>query len=229
MASTNKTTNYELSQYVGSDKPTYLGDYNADMLKIDTQMKLNADNASTANSLANTANTTANSALSQAQTADTKATTADTKADTAQASASQANVNALNALSQISDFNLTDFTTYDNTDMTAVSGTINSVSHTTVATNSKGSLGKIYGTIILTPSVTDWVITIANTSLRPDEDIIITGNTLVIIGGGIYEGNIRIKTTGEVQIFASGGRNEVVKIILLNSLLFMANFGDLPV
>lgn len=44
MASTNRTTNYELSQYVGSDKPTYLGDYNGDMLKIDTGMKANADN-----------------------------------------------------------------------------------------------------------------------------------------------------------------------------------------
>lgn len=43
MASTNKTTNYELSQYVGSDKPTYLGDYNSDMLKIDAGMKANAD------------------------------------------------------------------------------------------------------------------------------------------------------------------------------------------
>lgn len=35
MSSTNKTTYYELSQYTGSDKPTYLGDYNADMGKID--------------------------------------------------------------------------------------------------------------------------------------------------------------------------------------------------
>ena len=43
MASTNKTTNYELSQYVGSDKPSYLGDYNSDMSKIDAGMKANAD------------------------------------------------------------------------------------------------------------------------------------------------------------------------------------------
>lgn len=41
MASTNKTTNFELSQYVGSDKPTYLGDYNSDMNKIDTAMQVN--------------------------------------------------------------------------------------------------------------------------------------------------------------------------------------------
>ena len=36
MASTNKTTHYELSQYIGTDKPTYLTDYNQDMDKIDT-------------------------------------------------------------------------------------------------------------------------------------------------------------------------------------------------
>lgn len=36
MASTNKTTHYELSQYVGTDKPTYLVDYNTDMANIDT-------------------------------------------------------------------------------------------------------------------------------------------------------------------------------------------------
>lgn len=36
MASTNKTTNYDLSQYIGTDKPTYLTDYNQDMSKIDT-------------------------------------------------------------------------------------------------------------------------------------------------------------------------------------------------
>lgn len=48
MSSTNKTPNYNLSQYVGTDKPTYLGDYNGDMLKIDTQMKANNDAATVA-------------------------------------------------------------------------------------------------------------------------------------------------------------------------------------
>ena len=43
MVSTNKTTNYDLSQFVGTDRPTWLGDYNSDMEKIDAQMKANAD------------------------------------------------------------------------------------------------------------------------------------------------------------------------------------------
>ena len=44
MASTNKTANLKLSQYVNSDKPSYLQDYNEDMLKIDNGFnKLNGN------------------------------------------------------------------------------------------------------------------------------------------------------------------------------------------
>ena len=51
MASTNKTTHYNLSQYVGTDKPTYLVDYNTDMSNIDTgiydaQAKANVNESS---------------------------------------------------------------------------------------------------------------------------------------------------------------------------------------
>lgn len=48
MTATNKTTNYELSQFVGSDRPTWLGDYNSDMSKIDKQLKQNADDIASA-------------------------------------------------------------------------------------------------------------------------------------------------------------------------------------
>ena len=39
MASTTKTTNLELSQFVGTDKPAWLTDYNGDMQKIDNGYK----------------------------------------------------------------------------------------------------------------------------------------------------------------------------------------------
>lgn len=39
MASTTKTTNLELSQFVGTDKPAWLTDYNGDMQKIDDGYK----------------------------------------------------------------------------------------------------------------------------------------------------------------------------------------------
>lgn len=43
MTATNHTKNYNLSQFVGTDRPTWLGDYNDDMTKIDAQLKKNAD------------------------------------------------------------------------------------------------------------------------------------------------------------------------------------------
>lgn len=43
MTAANHTENYNLSQFVGTDRPTWLGDYNGDMAKIDAQMKANAD------------------------------------------------------------------------------------------------------------------------------------------------------------------------------------------
>lgn len=49
MTASNRTANYGLSQFVGSDRLTWLGDYNGDMSKIDGQLKRNADDiASTA-------------------------------------------------------------------------------------------------------------------------------------------------------------------------------------
>ena len=43
MASTNKTDNLKLSQFLGTDKPAWLTDYNADMQKIDDGYKKQAD------------------------------------------------------------------------------------------------------------------------------------------------------------------------------------------
>lgn len=65
MTATNHTQNYNLSQFAGTDRPTWIGDYNGDMTKIDTQLKKNAnDIASTAASglktIAHTADLTGN-------------------------------------------------------------------------------------------------------------------------------------------------------------------------
>ena len=43
MTATSHTKNYNLSQFAGTDRPTWLGDYNGDMGKIDAQLKKNAD------------------------------------------------------------------------------------------------------------------------------------------------------------------------------------------
>lgn len=47
MSSTNKTINYELSQFISTDKPTWLVDYNTDMNRIDLGIKGVSDIAGT--------------------------------------------------------------------------------------------------------------------------------------------------------------------------------------
>lgn len=43
MSATNTTTNYSLPIFIGSDKPSWLADFNGAMNAIDAQMKVNAD------------------------------------------------------------------------------------------------------------------------------------------------------------------------------------------
>ena len=69
MSSINKTPHYNLSQFGDSpdDKPSWRGDYSADMSKIDSQLYRNATDATTAASTANAAKGMADNALSLAQ------------------------------------------------------------------------------------------------------------------------------------------------------------------
>lgn len=48
MSSTNKTNNYNLPQWSGTDHPTFKDDFNPAFSIIDSTMKSNADNASAA-------------------------------------------------------------------------------------------------------------------------------------------------------------------------------------
>lgn len=111
MGSTDKTANYNLSQFVDNDKPTWRGDYNADMAAIDAAIKARATeaaNAATAAANAGTAaanaTTTANGAASAAATAETDAQTGISHAATAQAGVDTLNsemTSVQNTLSQL--------------------------------------------------------------------------------------------------------------------------------
>lgn len=72
MSSTNKTVTIELSQYIGTDKPTYLSDYNGDMLKIDNAIAADRDSIATAQN-------TADGAVSAIGTLDTAVGTINTQ------------------------------------------------------------------------------------------------------------------------------------------------------
>lgn len=70
MSSTNKTLTIELSQYVGTDKPTYLTDYNGDMLKIDNAIAADRDSITTAQGKADGADAKADANATAIQSLD---------------------------------------------------------------------------------------------------------------------------------------------------------------
>lgn len=79
MSHTNKTPNYELPQFIGTDKASWLGDLNPAFLAIDTGMQSNKVSAQAAevsageaSALAQSANSVANSAKSSASQANDK-------------------------------------------------------------------------------------------------------------------------------------------------------------
>lgn len=126
MSSTNKTTYYDLNQYIGTDKPTYLGDYNSDMNKIDAGIHAADDKATTASQNAGSAiarvdgaektlqsHTSAITTLQtdvtglkeNVKTAQTTATSAESKADSAQQTANSALLTANNASAKADNVN----------------------------------------------------------------------------------------------------------------------------
>lgn len=150
MSATNHTTNYNLPQFIGTDKPTWLTDVNGALNTIDTQMKANADSATTANTNATTAQnavgtlsnleTTAKTDLvSAVNEVNTNVGTAQNTANTAIGSAN-ATATALNTFEQ--KFNLTDISQGTSTNYTTT-GTVNN--GMTLAQNSDGSIFKAYG------------------------------------------------------------------------------------
>lgn len=234
MASTNKTQNYELSQYIGSDKPTYLGDYNADMLKIDTQMKRNADNVASVEATATTASETANTAMANASSAQTSADNAQNTANSANITANsalgKANSNETKIISLESAFNLDDIIQYLGANMTFqkctyVAGSL------TVATNSDGSIGKIYGNLIIQNDGInqDKHILINGTHLRPEKTISIYPSGIFASSPSLAEAiSVSIDKNGNLDFTVFGSATGTGNVIVLPCVYFMKDFGDKP-
>lgn len=250
MSSTNHTTNYNLPQWVGTDKPAWLGDMNPAFTAIDTQMKAN-------NTLAQQGVTDASTADGKAVNAQADATQALLDASTAQGTANDAvatanivagQVTALNNKIQLTNFTTTNYSTTTGEDI-----------RFTLAQNSDGTLFKIYGYVALTnntgSTVRPWsarttTVTVDNVSYScidlgltlssaPDAPYIIspvgfvsmetpntpkvdgTLNLVVIVDGN---GKLYLNYWG-FDGLASGKR---ASIRLMPCLYFNGDFGDLP-
>lgn len=242
MSHTNSTPNYNLPQFIGADKPSWLNDVNGALTAIDTQMKANADSATTADTKATTANTSIGSLTNLATTAKTdivsavnevnsKAGVAQETANSATSTATIANTNANKALNDINLFNLNSFTDLT---VSTTNGSVNTA-NVKVAKNADGSLAKIYGSIYMTGMTSTATVTISDTGLRPEEDIVINGACLAerFMSSGdasVYPQSYTIKTNGTVEISVYGQSSEAPRnyIFLEACLLFIKQFGDTP-
>lgn len=157
MSHTNSTTNYNLPQFVGTDKPTWLNDVNGAFSAIDTQMKANADSATTAGTnattainavgtLANLETTAKTDTVSAINEVNTKAGTAQETANTAIGSAN-ATATALNNFEL--KFNLSNITD-GNLSKTSTTGVVRN--YLKLAQNNDGSIFKMYGTFQINPN-----------------------------------------------------------------------------
>ena len=237
MSSTNKTTNYELSQFIGADKPAWLSDYNTDMSKIDTGVH-NAQTTATAadgKADANTANIGTLSNLST--TAKTSLVAAinevDTNADAAQGSADNANTTA-NAAKLVAEgvaayLNLNNV----NANLTVTSAGGTTVGYTALhsAYNSDGTLGKIYGYVELTKTNNqDSTLTISDTGLRPTTQFTITNGLLVQYNGDhtLFAVDLVVNTNGTasfvIPAWTGAGGSTGVRVFNQPYLIFAKKF-----
>lgn len=148
MSSTNHTTNYNLPQFVGSDKPAWLGDINPAFSAIDTAMKANETSASLAGTDATTAK---NNIGTMADLTTTERTTlvgaineVKSTAGTAQGTADGAVASLSQTNTKLNDFitgmTINDFETCEKT----LSGTSTKL-RLTLAQSADGSIFKFYG------------------------------------------------------------------------------------
>lgn len=239
MSSTNKTTNYELSQFIGSDKPAWLADYNSDMSKIDAGIHTAATTATGADGKAD-ANTTAIGELeSLTTTAKTNLVAAvnevNSSATAAAGLAENANTNANTALTNLGRFNLT-----NHADLTpsVTLGSIASGSYMRFASDSTNSIFKLYGRIHVnfSGSTTGRVtLTIGSTTLRPSEAYTIEAGAMYwrYFNTGYQDSNalsITVGTNGVITCeFNRGDPNMTLAMIWLPPCLYFNNdFGDVP-
>ena len=244
MASTNKTTNYELSQFIGTDKPAWLSDYNTDMSKIDAQMKLNADAANAAQGDATSAGTAIGTLANLTTDAKTNVVAAinevDSHADAAQNTASSANTIAGGCRTDLDKFNLT---SRSNLTPTINIGVLGNLTNVQFATDSTSSIYKVYGRVQITNlygTTGSLTLKLGSTSLRPTTAYEINTGALIVVTNSndivssVGSRNLKIETNGDITVVSPtessvitlDGTTKFINIYISPCLYFNSNFGD---
>lgn len=242
MASTNKTTHYELSQFLGTDKPAWLTDYNSDMSKIDTGINTAQSTATGADGKGDTAlteiGTLGNLTTSNKDSVVLAINEVDGHADTAQETANdavgKANVNTQAITNITKELNWNTFA------QVTFTGTTNpSAQDVKIAMNENKSQFKLYGQLNYSGSsasgATDIVLTSGDTGLRPTEAINITGTSLkrrdISAGSGTFNEldpwTYTLNTNGTISVTVPRGtNNNYTSITFIACITIVKQFGD---
>ena len=255
MASTNHTQYYNLPQYIGTDKPTYLVDFNQAMASIDAGIhaaKSKADNnennittlTTTVGGLSTTVggHTTAIGNLDTAVTGLSGAVGSITDLNTTDKSSV---VNAVNEVNiKASNFlNFTSITNYSESQMSYSNCTARAGGTITVAIDSNYEYAKIYsnGSININKTASgDFTVTLPDIGYRPSSSFTVNGGGFVINIGTNYiptavnplaitfntDGTVTL--SGTVSATSTSGNYNYSKLFLINSVIVLKDFSDVP-
>lgn len=245
MSSTNKTTNYELSQFVGSDKPAWLADYNQDMSKIDAGIHAAQSAATAADGKADTntsnigdmtylATTAKNTIVAAINEVDSDVQTAQNTANSASTAANTANLN-------IAKFNLVNKSTLT---PTINLGTVDPLTSLQFATDNTNSVFKVYGRLRINNlnNISGKItVKVGETSLRPSQAYQINSGVIMTVRSvndtitAVGSRNIKVDTDGSIYIVTPldetgavslDGATSVLDFIISPCLYFNSDFGD---
>lgn len=202
MASTNKTSKLELSQFIATDTPTWLVDYNGDMEKIDAGV-------GRVEELAQTASTQAVSAASGLQTTNQNVTTLSGQVANVQnqANSTSASVNGINQR-------------LGNTDISGVgdgtvTGAINALSSGGSGTGEIKRISKSYS---IPANEIQVIVGNLNTDFAEAKNGIILG---FITDARVSPTNVYTDSTGVVRVIESAGIAQSVIVTGTVTLLYI--------
>ena len=259
MSATNTTTNYGLPIFIETDKPAWLVDFNGAMRAIDTQMKTNADAIATKSPILTFNDTaeidftksgdiiTANLAsgvsdkVGRALVTPISAPAADQIVGINTNGAQEnldigAGLTISNGVLSSEDFNLTDITTYQANQLTSsTSGITVTAGSITVALNADKTIGKVYGGLTLTSTLssrTGTTITIPK-KVAPGPlpyNIAPAGfawRDIAQAGVGNFGSvTMRVEADGTLSLSYSAHANHTTLCAIWPCIYFFRDFGD---
>lgn len=215
---TNETDNYDLPQFVGSDKPTWLGDFNEAMSAIDAGIAENASDISSldtrvtsAEGTASQASTDVASLQSTVSTLSSSVTSVTTTANNAQSTATSA-LNTANTADGKADTANTNIGTLSNLNTTAKTNLVSAINEVNTRNIMCISLENTY-----TVPTSNTLVSITGYKVHNSTGSKLTlSSNKIVIGAGVSK--VLVSYSSEVK--AAGGASTVNTYLAINNTLY---------